>query len=71
MTCSAIAKLVGRTFIFLVGAMLELALFITLLLWKPNYSSQVIVYFVVAALWGLADSVWSIQLNCNQQLFIM
>jgi hypothetical protein len=66
LACSAIAKLVGRVFVFLFGAILNLALFITLLLLKTDSSEVIVVYFVVAALWGLADAVWNIQLNCNQ-----
>ena len=61
----------GRIFVFLFGAILNLALFVALLFLKTDSSEVIVVYFIVAALWGLADSVWNIQLNCNYVNYIL
>ena len=61
-TCGSVVKKVGRVPIFLFGAALNLALIITLLIWRPDPNVPVI-YFVIAALWGLADSIWQTQIN--------
>jgi hypothetical protein len=63
-TCGSVVKKIGRVPIFLFGAILNLALVIALLLWRPN-PSEPAVYFIIAALWGLADSVWQTQINCK------
>jgi len=63
LVCARICKFVNRILVFLFGALLDLALFVTLLLWRPN-PAQPAPYIVIAALWGLANAVWHIQLNC-------
>ena len=60
--CGSIVKYVGRLAISIVAAALSLGLIITLLLWRPNPDSPA-VYYILAALWGLADAIWHIQLN--------
>jgi predicted MFS family arabinose efflux permease len=62
--CEPLIKLIGRVPIAIFGAILNLALILTMLLWRPN-PDEPVVYFVIAALWGLADAIWHIQLNCN------
>ena len=44
------------------GAALNLGLMIGLLLWKPH-PDQMAVFFIAAALWGLADALWQTQVN--------
>lgn len=62
--CGSIVKYVGRLAISIVAAALNLGLIITLLLWRPN-PSESIVFYIIAALWGLSDAMWHIQLNCK------
>ncbi len=63
-TCGSIVKRVGRIPIFVFGALLNTALIIALFLWKPDPDNAV-VFFVIAAFWGLADSIWQTQINCK------
>ena len=62
--CGSIVKIVGRIPIFIFGASLNLGLIIALFLWKPD-PSHAWVFFVIAAFWGLADSIWQTQINCK------
>ncbi|KAI9554119.1 hypothetical protein GHT06_019391 [Daphnia sinensis] len=61
-TCGSIVKRVGRVPIFIFGALLNAGLIIALFLWQPDPSNPVI-FFVIAAFWGLADSIWQTQIN--------
>lgn len=64
-TAGAIVKRVGRVVLFLFAAVLHLGLVIVLLyFWQPD-PSQPVYFFVVASLWGLADSVWQTQIICK------
>ena len=54
----------GRVPIFVFASLVNAALIITMFLWRPNPSEPVI-FFVIAGLWGLADSIWQTQINCN------
>lgn len=38
------------------------ACIIALLLWKPH-SNQLVVFFIIPALWGLSDAIWQTQTN--------
>lgn len=64
-TCGSVVKRTGRMPIFIFGALLNAALIITLFLWRPDPSNPVI-FFVIAGLWGLADSIWQTQINCKK-----
>ncbi|KAB7500720.1 UNC93-like protein [Armadillidium nasatum] len=55
-------KYTKRLPIFTFGFLLDLALMITLLLWQPH-PDKYIVFFVIPALWGMADAVWQTQIN--------
>ena len=55
----------GRVPIFVFAALLNVALIITMLQWRPNPSEPVI-FFVIAGLWGLADSIWQTLVNSNR-----
>lgn len=55
-TCGSIVKKVGRIPIFLFAAALNLSLIIAMFIWRPN-PHEPAAFFVIAALWGLADSV--------------
>lgn len=66
-TCGSVVKIVGRVPIFIFGALLNAALIITLFLWRPDPDNAV-VFFVIAAFWGLSDSIWQTQINCKYSL---
>lgn len=61
-TGGAAVKKLGRIPIFIFAALINLALIITFLLWRPD-PTQPAIFFVIAALWGLADAVWQTQIN--------
>lgn len=63
-TCGSIVRAVGRVPLLLLATALNLALIVTMLIWKPD-ASEPVALFVMAALWGLADAVWQTQVNCN------
>jgi predicted MFS family arabinose efflux permease len=60
--CGFLVKIVGRVPIFLFAAATNVALIVTWLSWEPD-PSQPVIFFVLAALWGLADAVWQTQIN--------
>jgi MFS family permease len=57
-----IAKLVGRWPCFLLAAIINYSLIVTMFVWKPT-ENQIVVLFVLAGLWGVADAVWQTQIN--------
>ncbi|XP_040584236.1 protein unc-93 homolog A isoform X2 [Mesocricetus auratus] len=65
-TCSMlygkISKYTGRIALYAMGATIHLSCFLTLLLWRPT-PAQLPVFFVIPALWGMADAVWQTQNN--------
>lgn len=64
-TGGSIVKKVGRVTLFLFAAALNLALIIILLFfWRPS-PTEPIYFFIIAGLWGLADSVWQTQIICK------
>ena len=58
----ALVKCLGPLPIFIFGAMVNVVATAALLLWAPD-SRQSAMFYVIAALWGMADSVWQIQIN--------
>lgn len=57
-----LVKFVGRWPCFLIAALINYALIITMFVWKPS-DNQIVVLFVLAGLWGVADAVWQTQIN--------
>ncbi|CAF2556398.1 unnamed protein product [Rotaria sp. Silwood2] len=57
-----LVKFVGRWPCFVIAAMINYSLIITMFIWKPT-DSQIVVLFVLAGLWGAADAVWQTQIN--------
>ncbi|CAG0895623.1 unnamed protein product [Darwinula stevensoni] len=55
-------KLVGRIPIFVLGALINAGVIIVLFTWAPN-PDNVVVFFVLAGGWGMADAVWQTQIN--------
>lgn len=57
-----LVKLIGRWPCFVIGAVINYALIITMLVWKPM-ANQMFVLFIIAGLWGVSDAVWQTQIN--------
>jgi len=57
-----LVKYIGRWPCFVIAAIINYSLIITMLLWKPS-ENQLAVLFILAGLWGLADAVWQTQIN--------
>ncbi|XP_037084786.1 UNC93-like protein [Pollicipes pollicipes] len=57
-----VIKRVGRVPIFALGALINYGVIITFIHWKPR-PDEPYVFFILAALWGVADAVWQTQIN--------
>ncbi|XP_053316047.1 protein unc-93 homolog A-like isoform X3 [Spea bombifrons] len=57
-----LSQYTGRVFLFYFAAVTNVACIITMLLWRPH-PDQLAVFFVLPALWGMADAVWQTQTN--------
>ncbi|UJR14080.1 hypothetical protein I4U23_001076 [Adineta vaga] len=57
-----LVKYVGRWPCFIIAAIINYSLIITMFIWKPS-ENQIYVLFILAGLWGLADAVWQTQIN--------
>lgn len=57
-----ISQYTGRKALFALATVIHLACIITLLLWKPH-PKHLAVFFILSALWGVADAVWQTQTN--------
>ena len=68
MSFGSAVRVFGRVPIFVFAALLNTVLIIAMLLWRPNPSEPVI-FFVIAGLWGLANSIWQTLINSNSNLF--
>jgi len=57
-----LVKYIDRWPCFVIGAIINYSLIVTMLLWKPS-EDQMYVLFILAGSWGLADAVWQTQIN--------
>ena len=57
-----LVKYIGRWPCFVIAAIINYALIITMFLWKPS-EDQMAVLFILAGFWGLADAGWLTQTN--------
>ena len=57
---------VGRAPIFVFGMLINAAVIVVLFTWAPH-PEQAYLFYVLAALWGMADAVWQTQINGEQQ----
>ncbi|PAV61915.1 hypothetical protein WR25_19034 [Diploscapter pachys] len=55
-------KLFGRMPLFVFGAVVNLLMIATLMIWPVNPADEAI-FYVVACVWGMADGVWNTQIN--------
>jgi hypothetical protein len=58
----SLIKITGRSPVICFALSLHVALIVTLLVWQPSSSNKMI-FFVMAALWGICDAVWLVQIN--------
>ncbi|XP_037772643.1 LOW QUALITY PROTEIN: UNC93-like protein [Penaeus monodon] len=59
---SPIVRKYGRVPVFSLGFLINLGLNITLTYWTPK-TDDLVVFFVISGLWGVADAVWQTQIN--------
>ncbi|XP_047502893.1 UNC93-like protein [Penaeus chinensis] len=59
---SPIIRKYGRVPVFSLGFLINLGLNITLTYWTPK-PDDLVVFFVISGLWGVADAVWQTQIN--------
>lgn len=59
-----LVKYTGRIAVFTIAALINYGTIILMLLWEPK-QSQMIVLFVIAGLWGIADAIWQTQVIGN------
>ncbi|XP_037772648.1 UNC93-like protein [Penaeus monodon] len=59
---SPIVRKYGRVPVFSLGFLINLGLNITLTYWTPK-PDDLVVFFVISGLWGVADAVWQTQIN--------
>ncbi|XP_070843766.1 protein unc-93 homolog A [Chaetodon trifascialis] len=57
-----LAQYTGRAALFCLAAVTNFCCIIALLFWRPH-PDQLAVFFVFAALWGMADAIWQTQTN--------
>ena len=57
-----LVKHVGRWSCFAIATVISYSLLITMLVWHPS-NDQIVVLFIIAGLWGVADAVWQTQTN--------
>ncbi|UJR22295.1 hypothetical protein I4U23_025353 [Adineta vaga] len=55
-----LVKYTGRIFVFVVAALINYAMIILMFLWNPQ-SNQMVLLFVIAGFWGIADAIWQTQ----------
>lgn len=58
-----VVKYVGRMPCFLTAAFLNYVLIFVMMRWKLNANENDYVFYLIPALWGLADSAWQTQVN--------
>ena len=59
-----LVKYTGRIVVFVIAALINYGTIILMFLWEP-VESQMILLFVIAGLWGIADAIWQTQVICK------
>lgn len=57
-----VIKVVGRVPIFIFGTIVNAIVIVIFFTWSPN-PDQAYMFYILAALWGVADAVWQTQIN--------
>ncbi|MFH4983877.1 hypothetical protein AB6A40_010586, partial [Gnathostoma spinigerum] len=55
-------KLFGRMPLFVFGAVIDILMIMTLMIWQVNPGDTEL-FYVIAGVWGMADGVWNTQIN--------
>ncbi|CAF1638201.1 unnamed protein product, partial [Adineta steineri] len=63
-----LVKYTGRIFVFIIAALINYAMIILMFLWEPK-SSQMVLLFVIAGFWGIADAIWQTQVIATYTVF--
>ncbi|CAF1206004.1 unnamed protein product [Adineta steineri] len=63
-----LVKYTGRIFVFIVAALVNYAMIILMFLWEPK-ASQMVLLFVIAGFWGIADAIWQTQVIATYTVF--
>jgi len=58
----AVIRYTGRLPIFIMGALINITVIIVFFQWTPS-PHQAYAFFILAAMWGVADAVWQTQIN--------
>ncbi len=58
-------KHVGRAPIFIGGTVFNAIVIVVLFAWSPN-PDEAYLFYLLAAMWGIADAVWQTQINGEQ-----
>jgi predicted MFS family arabinose efflux permease len=60
-----IIKYTGRPIIYVLGAVINLTVVLTLLTWDltDKVLDQQYIFFILAGMWGVSDAVWQTQIN--------
>jgi predicted MFS family arabinose efflux permease len=58
--CGRLVKYTGRIVVFVIAALINYAMIILMFVWDPK-QSQMVLLFVIAGLWGIADAIWQTQ----------
>lgn len=61
---TAISKVVGRTPILICALLLHGSLLIWMYMWVA-VANDFVAYFSMAFIWGLADGIWLVIINCE------
>ncbi|XP_077342639.1 protein unc-93 homolog A isoform X2 [Lithobates pipiens] len=57
-----LSRYTGRMFLFFLAALTNFATIIALIFWMP-YPTEIVVFFIFPAIWGMADAIWQTQTN--------
>jgi hypothetical protein len=60
------ANVIAREVVFGIGGIIHMGLMIGLLIWIPD--TRLVIFFVMAASWGVCDAVWQTQCNSEYSL---
>ncbi len=61
-TFGQLVKIVSRWFCIALAVLINYSLIITMLIWRPS-EDKMIILFILAGLWGVADGIWQLEIN--------
>ncbi|CAG5045196.1 unnamed protein product [Parnassius apollo] len=57
-----LAKITGRLPLLCTAAIIQTGLVMAILIWRPHHN-EAYAFYLIAALWGLCDALWIVQIN--------